>query len=210
MNKVLIVSRTKMQNDMVCVSGIDLENGTPIRLFNHNGYHESKDECPYNIKDIWNIDYCKINIRPLPHSEDVRVLQRNFIETLPASSMCDAIRDSGATIYTGNIGNVFEGKIIKDEKGKLYINNDNVPQNSTCSWISDHVMSRNDYNGKVRYRYKDFTNQWGYSIPFVGFENPLGNIPAGTLLRLSLAHWWKPENSEDEERCYLQLSGWYM
>lgn len=119
MNKVLIVSRTKMQNDMVCVSGIDLENGTPIRLFNHNGYHESKDECPYNIKDIWNIDYCKINIRPLPHSEDVRVLQRNFVETLPASSMCDAIRDSGATIYTGNIGNVFEGKIIKDEKGKL-------------------------------------------------------------------------------------------
>lgn len=58
--------------------------------------------------------------------------ERSFVEILPASSMCDAIRDSGATIYTGNIGNVFENKIVKNETGKLYINKDNVPQNSTC------------------------------------------------------------------------------
>ena len=114
MNKVLIVSKTKMQNDMVCVSGIDLDNRIPIRLFNHKGYHESKDECPYNINDIWNIDYRGLKIRPLPHSEDVKVLQRSFVETLPASSMCDAIRDSGAIIYNGNIGNVFENKIVKN------------------------------------------------------------------------------------------------
>lgn len=209
MNKVLIVSRTKMQNDMVCVSGIDLENGTPIRLFNHNGYHESKDECPYNIREVWNINYCKIIIRPLPHSEDVKVLQRDFVEALPASSMCDTIRNSGAIIYSGNIGNVFEGKIVKDGKGKLYINHDNVPQNSTCFWVADRQISRNDFHG-IKYCYSDGTNRWGYSIPFVGFENPLATIPSGTLLRLSLAHWWKPEDSEDEERCYLQLSGWYM
>ncbi len=28
-------------------------------------------------------------------------------------------------------------------------------------------------------------------------------------MRLSLAKWWKPEDSNVEARCYLQLSGWY-
>jgi ATP-dependent DNA helicase RecQ len=36
-------------------------------------------------------------------------------------------------------------------------------------------------------------------------------IPAGTLLRVSLAHWWRPaEKPEEEERCYVQLSGWFL
>ena len=40
---------------------------------------------------------------------------------------------------------------------------------------------------------------------------PIKVIPAGTLVRVSLARWWRPEDSEPnfEERCYLQLSGWY-
>jgi hypothetical protein len=28
-------------------------------------------------------------------------------------------------------------------------------------------------------------------------------------MRISLARWWKPDDSELSERCYLQLSGWY-
>ena len=34
-------------------------------------------------------------------------------------------------------------------------------------------------------------------------------IPKGKIIRLSLAKWWKPEDSDIELRCYLQLSGWY-
>ena len=45
------------------------------------------------------------------------------------------------------------------------------------------------------------------NIPFVGFQSPIGLIPANTLVRVSLARWWA--NNNDEERCYLQLSGWY-
>ena len=48
-------------------------------------------------------------------------------------------------------------------------------------------------------------------LKYVGEESPIKVIPAGTLVRLSLARWWRPEDSEPnfEERCYLQLSGWY-
>ncbi len=46
-------------------------------------------------------------------------------------------------------------------------------------------------------------------FPYVGFESKVDRIPAGTLMRMSLARWWKPEDSDMNERCYLQLSGWY-
>ncbi|MFH1320564.1 MAG: hypothetical protein ABII90_07920 [Bacteroidota bacterium] len=62
---------------------------------------------------------------------------------------------------------------------------------------------RKDYNDKVRYSYPI---RWR-NISYVGFQNPVDKIPAGTLVRISLARWWSP--NEDEERCYLQLSGWY-
>jgi hypothetical protein len=45
-------------------------------------------------------------------------------------------------------------------------------------------------------------------MPYVGLEDATAQeIPQGTLLRLSLANWWAPEDSDYEERCYLQLSG---
>ena len=48
-------------------------------------------------------------------------------------------------------------------------------------------------------------------LKYVGEESPIKVIPAGTLVRVSLARWWRPEDSEPnfEKRCYLQLSGWY-
>ncbi len=51
------------------------------------------------------------------------------------------------------------------------------------------------------------SNQYGYTISYVGSAEPLETIEPGSLIRLSLAHWWKPEDSVDDERCYLQLSG---
>ena len=48
-------------------------------------------------------------------------------------------------------------------------------------------------------------------LTFVGFQEPLEIIPAGTLLRVSLAHWWRPEDTPEAEECrYAQLSGWFF
>jgi len=59
---------------------------------------------------------------------------------------------------------------------------------------------------KVRYLYPGETGK--RSLPYVGFASPVDTIPAGTLLRVSLARWWD-KYGETEERCSLQLSGWY-
>lgn len=46
-------------------------------------------------------------------------------------------------------------------------------------------------------------------LKFVGFQTIIPYIPKGTIIRLSLANWWNGDGS-GEDRCYLQLSGWYM
>lgn len=45
-------------------------------------------------------------------------------------------------------------------------------------------------------------------IKFVGYQDAIDRIPQGTIIRLSLANWWDKDGSA-ENRCYLQLSGWY-
>ena len=200
-----------MANNCVCVGGIDIDNKISVRLLDMNGYHESADTCPFNIREIWDIEYSNHNQRPLPHSEDIRVISKNKAGVLNNEiSMLDLLNRVPFRVYQGDILNTFEGKLKCTDSGTFYISEDNIPNNSTCFWICDKEIRRSDYNGKVRYRYHDGTRQWGYNITYVGLEdNPAQIIPQGTLVRLSLAHWWSPEDSDTEERCYLQLSGWY-
>jgi hypothetical protein len=199
-----------MANDKVCVGGIDLDKSISVRLLDRNGYHESKDDCSYHIRDIWDIEYIPAP-RQLPHSEDIKVICKTKSATLKQEcSILDILKKVNFKIYFGSIRNTFEGKLYSTKSGSLYISGD-IPENSTCFWICDKQVYRRDFNEKVRYNYTDGTRQGGYYISYVGLDtNPAWAIPAGTLIRLSLAHWWSPQDSEDEERCYLQLSGWYV
>ena len=81
-----------------------------------------------------------------------------------------------------------------------------MPEQSVGFWVADNALTKKEYNG-VRYNYPN-TNGWR-SLKFVGFDTPVNIIPAGTILRVSLARWWK-QDENTEERCYLQLSGWYL
>jgi hypothetical protein len=211
MSKILIVSKTKMSNNKICIGGIDMDNKLSVRLLNVNGYHESINECLYNIRDVWKIEYQKHDSRPLPHSEDIRVISRNKVETLRQDlSILSILKQLNFKIYNGNIRETFEGKLQCTNLGAFYISVDDIPNNSTCFWICDRDITRNDSYEKIRYCYNDGTRNLGRKISYVGIdENPTQIIPKGTLIRLSLAHWWSPQNSTEEERCYLQLSGWY-
>ena len=79
---------------------------------------------------------------------------------------------------------------------------------STGYWEPDIILTRGEYNGRVKYCYDSPGSRW--ILPYVGCAEPLDRIPQGTLLRVSLARWWRPDDSDFELRCYLQLSGWYL
>jgi ATP-dependent DNA helicase RecQ len=93
--------------------------------------------------------------------------------------------------------------------GGLYISQrSGLPRHSTAFWVPDQPLQLDCEDKRLHYRYP--TNDGGRTLTFVGFQDPIPEIPAGTLLRISLAHWWHPKDRPDEElRCFVQLSGWF-
>ena len=94
--------------------------------------------------------------------------------------------------------------------GALYIaERTGIPPFSTTFWRPDQPLQMTDDSKRIRYRYP--TPDGGRTLTFVGFQEPIATIPAGTLVRVSLAHWWRPEDDHTGElRCYVQLSGWFL
>ena len=213
MAQVIIVSRTRMAGDCVCVGGVDVDNCRSVRLLNARGHHETAIDCPYQIWDMWDIDYHLNQRRPCPHTEDVNVVLRRKMESVDASNMsvnrfAEVLESSNIPLSRGSLFTVFDGKLKLTDNDKLFIAKEDVPTYSTCFWINDkRLLGYTNDRGRWQYRYSDMSNRYGYTISYVGSAEPPVDIEAGSLIRLSLAHWWKPEDSNDEERCYLQLSG---
>lgn len=202
MNRVLIVSRTKMRNG-VCVGGINLDNNDFVRLHTDHGAN-LPDNAPYKIGEIWNIQLnAPWNPRERPHVEDKMVMSSSRIESIPMYRLSSYIRSLPMPIPRGPLEDVFEGKLSFTSGGKGFINNNRIPSNSVSFWITDAEMKPKISFGKMVFKYKD------KQIPYVGLQD-VEVIPAETLIRLSLANWWVPEDGNVERRCYLQLSGWYI
>lgn len=223
--KILIVSRTQMKNG-VCVGGIDLNSFELIRLHNERGGNLTIDT-PYQIGEVWEMDIeLPWNPRVRPHVEDRMTTPLSLIGRIGLQDISSflngsivnvefASRGSNDTILHLITGENIKSKIAKGAldvtfEGKLqfsgkssYIGEGDVPNFSTQFWIADKPLYHRISFEKDYYAY-DHTY-----IRFVGFQDKIDVIPAGTIIRLSLANWWNGDGS-GEERCYLQLSGWYI
>jgi len=206
MEEVIIVSKTKMQNNHVCIGGIT-DKGVLVRLLDENGYNHL-DTVEFQIREVWDIDFePKADIIP-PHIEDVLVKYKKFKNT---SSIKFWVSDKKIKVWRGDPTKLFDNKLEWDIKQgdfkqffKGYISKNNLSENSVGFWVSDRDLHFNAY-GKYDYKGDEFT----LNIPYVGVDQAIKKIPKGTLIRLSLARWWKKDN-KTEERCYLQLSGFYI
>lgn len=202
---VLILSKTQMNNNQVCVGGLTL-NGRYVRLLDENGNNqpENTDLAP---KQAWEIEFNERPNNTPPHVEDILVINRVRKGSLKDEiTIKDFIEKRNIPIWKGSPDNLFDNLIQWTSSGSGYIDNaGGVPQHSVGFWISDKDLRRKDYNG-IRYQ-SPSTSGWR-SIKFKGIENPVDVIPAGTLIRVSLARW-KAFDENETPKCWLQLSGWY-
>jgi hypothetical protein len=200
--EVLILSKTQYGNTQVCVGGICLINKQFIRLLNQGGYYQPADT-KFNIGDIWDISFTPVTSKREPHNEDVTIHTYEFKRKIyPLETF---IKNMGVPIWQNNIINIFERKILWQKNGKGYFSENiiNYPSHSVGFWVSD--VDLNYSNGFYIYENNGIRSQ----IVYKGNQTLLQVIPKGKLIRLSLAKWWKPADTDIEERCYLQLSGWY-
>lgn len=199
MAKVVIVSRTKMKNG-VCCGGFNLKTGEFIRLHTAKGANLPV-EAPYNVGQVYDLKYKTAwNPRPKPHVEDKQVFSGEYIKQLSTIELRQAIINN-CPVLEDDLSSVFQG-FLKPDKYAMYIGQNAVPEYSVCFWRPNAPLKLVNFMGKPRYYFN------GQYISFVGFQSPANEIPAGTLVRLSLANWWAP-NENSPKRCYLQISGWY-
>ncbi len=202
---VIIISKTHMAKDSICVGGI-LANGRYVRLLTSDGSNLDINE-EYKIGEVYSIEFNvqRAKMRP-PHLEDILITEKSYKFSFPSNyeMVKYLVQELNIEIWKGEPEVMFNGDLQWTSKGTGYISEiGKIPNQSVGFWIPDKDLIRNDLNEKIKYWYLP---GW-QNITFVGFQEPIIKIPAGTLIRVSLARWWKPSYSE--ARCYLQISGWY-
>ena len=203
---VVIVAKTRMGSG-ACVGGITFE-GRSVRLVAADAESNDHFNMEYEVGDVWEVSWIPAEEVAPPHIENVIVTEKR---RLPPIDDVMAFAAKQMPPREGGIDVLYEGLTQATRTGALYIAEESgVPSFSTMFWCPDRPLQRETGAKRIRYRYP--TADGGRTLTFVGFQEPLDEIPAGTLLRVSLAHWWRPEEarSNSEFRCYVQLSGWFL
>ena len=203
--KVLIVAKTRMGGG-ACIGGISFE-GQSVRLVAANAATHEQAGLEYSVGEVW-----EVNATPAPHLIPPHVENMIVHERRRLGPMTDPIPfiERFMPPRAGGIEALYEGLIQATATGVLFITaRTGIPPYSTMFWRPTEPLARADDAKRIRFRYP--TSAGGHTLTFVGFQEPLPVIPAGAIVRVSLAHWWRPETNPDvEERCFAQLSGWFL
>lgn len=200
--RITILARTRMHGSRVCIGGMS-DDGRSFRLMTANcDYHDGA--CPYRVGEVW-----EMNVQPCPnleapHLEDASVLAGTLVGPNPNLREFVLRRSEP---WAGGINVIFDGKIRFTASGSGYIAQaSGLPSISTGFWVPDKDLH---YSAAPRPAYSAHGD--GRYLSYVGTANPLPVIDAGTLIRVSLAKWWRPRDADPsfELRCYAQLSGWF-
>lgn len=206
-SNVVVVSRTRMSPGKICIGGFDLDNNRNIRLLTSAGYQQP-DTCELDVGQMIKATFTSARETTPPHTEDVRLMSYELlVDRVEVAQFLDNF-----PVVSGSMADTFDGCLSREGSGSLSIREGAIPQHSVCFWKTDQPLfldeGYRDRYGKIKYTYGRYEHR--VSVPFVGFQEALGVIPRGTLVRLSLARWWKPSDAAyADRRCQLQISGWY-
>lgn len=201
MTRVVIVSKTNYA-EKKCVGAVSV-NGQSYRLLpiDYNQFDEASrfhpPNTPFEIGDVWEIDFKKNPNCIPPHNEDVILKSKNKIKHL---DNLDEIIPRIPNVQIWNDDNLFENKLKRRDTGTRCILEDNLPDCSTGFWKSNFSLNRTYENKK----YYFVSKETGIRIKYIGEQNvPIQSIPSGNLIRVSLSTKFKGY-------FWLQLSGWYF
>jgi len=208
--KVLIVAKTRMHRGEYCVGGLAQKGYYNVRLLTDRRENQPWDT-RFEVGDIWDLEFQPLKKPEPPHIEDVTVTSRIKL------SHIDNIREvvlKRAPVWRGDIASVFDRQLQFTPGGAGYVSlqsRHGMPKGSVGFWLTDTelTLKSEEREGKTKHVYHTVdAEKNARHLPYVGLNEPQPILEPGTLLRVSLARWWTPD-LRVEERCYLQLSGWY-
>jgi hypothetical protein len=205
--RVLIVAKTRMKSGF-CVSGLVCSSNANIRLKPEGQYKHSEDTL-FEVGQLWDLEFQHPTWLQAPHMEDVIVTRQQYIGQI--HNLCETLLPR-VRPWRGGPQALYDSMLSLENK-KYYVSAifGPIPHCSTGYWLPDQalILNRTDPQ-RLYYEYHDQqTNKCICSIKFVGLIEAVVQIPAETLVRVSLSRWrWY--DFANEQRCYLQVSGWYL
>lgn len=201
MSRVVIVARTRMHNDHVCIGGHDLdERFRGVRLLDKFGDFWTSD-APFMVGEVWNLRYRQKNGAEPPHVEDAYV---NEYHRLGQVQDLRVLVLKHVTPWSGGIDKMFEGTTRTTPAGSVFIpSQGRLPRCSTGYWAPANDLARQDRGQRVRF----VTAGEGDTVhmPWVGVQAPPERIEAGSLLRVSLTRPFTSGTAPEGH--YVQISG---
>lgn len=202
--RVMIVAKTHMRGHS-CVGGFELESKRNLRLLTEHGENQS-ETTDFEVGQIWDISYELRQTITHPHVEDILIRSRSYIgdENHVGRYLLD-----NALVWRGGPNSIFQNLVQFNNIGKSgYVTKARgIPSQSVGFWLPDESLEFTILEDAKHYLY--FGEHGSvYAFPYVGFAPIIDKIKKGTLVRVSLARWWRPGDHGDF-RCYCQLSGWY-
>jgi len=206
--RVLIVAKTRMGSG-ACIGAIT-EKGDSVRLIPFNADPHDGANKEYKVGEIWEVTGEPETSLIPPHNENFVVHKKSRLHTAKETRDLISAIELLMPPKTGHPRMLYEGLLQNTKGGRLHIaKQSDIPPYSTTFWRTDQPLTLDIEKQRPRYRYP--TEKGGCTFTFGGFQEPLETIPVDTLLRVSLAHWWRPEDKPElEERCYAQISGWFL
>ena len=183
-----------------CIGGL-VDDQRSVRLLTAVGNHWGTTS-PFQVGEIWDTEFRPTLNVVRPHVEDVLVERYNFMRVQPD------LRNHllGRVVpWRGGIDQIFGGVLGYTGNNNGYVcERLTVPDQSTGFWLPDRDLTLRDDGRHYDYR--------AHGLAYVGEPTPLPVLTTGTLVRVSLARWWRPPDAalDFERRCYAQLSGWYL
>ncbi len=208
MVQVLIVAKTKMGNG-VCLGGLVLNTRRSVRLlpFLPDRYSHPIDT-PFNLGDIWDLRLAEVSKKYAPHTEDIIIREQyKHIRTMPMPELKDFLTKQADPLFVHPKA-LFDRLIGFTGKRRGFVSPaGGLPPYSTGFWRFEKALYKYQVDGETRYIYLDDADWEILDVAYVGFQEPLKTIPPGTLLRFSLTRGFR---KDQQKRCYLQLSGWFL
>ncbi len=148
--RFFIIAKSLMANERVCVEAIDIDRRLSVRVLASNRHHYLISECPYNVRDIWAFEYQNNEPQEAPFTEkDIYVELAQKLKTIDnTTTISDCLNKISYPITEGFLENTFDGKLM-GSRGAMCILRDDVPDFSSCFWLCDRDLKREDAHGRV-------------------------------------------------------------
>lgn len=210
MERVLIVAKTQM-GSVACIGGLSLDTNKSVRLLRSDGSNQPMNTL-FDVGQVWELDFHRSSQITPPHVEDVFVTKEQYIGQ---QSNLRTFLIQRVQPWEGGPEKLFNGLLSIDHTKGFISRRSGIPNCSTGYWLPDTELILTYRDNKPYYeidyliRISNDSSRRTLSIKYVGFSDPIPQIRVKCLVRVSLARWWT-RSGVNEERCYLQLSGWYL